>query len=64
MMSNAYFDIPPSIEQEIRADERRKCWEEVSSMIRPGDLGGSGWDKNAERNGLILAASRILNDRC
>ena len=39
--------------------EREKCWDAINQMIKPGDLDGSGWDKNAERNGLILALNAI-----
>ena len=40
--------------------ERKKCWDAINQMIEPGDLGVSGWDKNAERNGLILASNAIM----
>jgi hypothetical protein len=35
------------------------CFAVVNALIKPGDLGGNGLDKNAERNGLILAANAI-----
>lgn len=44
-------------EQEIRADERRKIWEEINSHIKTGQLDGY----EAEiRNGLILATNLIM----
>lgn len=46
-------------EAEIRADERRRCWEEINAMIEKGPLGGNGWDPTAQRNGLILAANQM-----
>lgn len=47
-------------EDEIRADERRRCWLEISALIVPGKLPGSGCDSTAQRNGLILAANTLL----
>lgn len=49
-------------ETEIRADERRRCWEEISAMIEKGPLRGNGWDPSAQRNGLILAANKLFGD--
>jgi hypothetical protein len=49
-------------EVEIRADERRKCWEEVSALIQSGPLPGNGCDETAQRNGLILAANHLCRD--
>lgn len=46
-------------EEEIRDDERRKCWAEINKCIVQGPLPGNGWDKSAERNGLVLAANQI-----
>ena len=46
---------------EIRKDERRKILEKINECIKPGDLQGNGFDKTAERNGLILAANIIHN---
>ena len=46
-------------EDEIRRDERTKCWQSINRWIRLGDLPGNGTDKTAERNGLILAANEI-----
>ena len=40
--------------------ERKKCWDAINQMIEPGDLDGDGWDKTAERNGLINAANAIM----
>ncbi len=47
-------------EEEIRADERRRCWEQINAMIVPGPLSGMGIDPSAQRNGLILAANSLL----
>ncbi len=47
-------------EAEIRADERRKCWDLLQSMIVSGELPGNGCDKMAERNGIILAANALF----
>lgn len=49
-------------EGEIRADERRKCWERVNKWIIPGPLPGNGTDRSAQRNGLVLAANLILDE--
>lgn len=49
-------------EEDIRADERRKCWLQINRWIIPGDLPGNGCDRSAQRNGLILAANIILGD--
>lgn len=35
------------------------AWDAVNSLIKEGALPGNGWDKTAERNGLILAANVI-----
>ncbi len=48
-------------EEQIRADERRKCWQHINAMIQPGPLPGSGWDRLAQRNGVILAANALLS---
>lgn len=42
-----------------RQPTANECWEAVNALIKPGDLGGNGCDKTAERNGLILAANAI-----
>lgn len=39
------------------------CWETVNALIKPGQLQGNGWDKTAERNGIILAANALLKKR-
>ena len=46
----------------LMAAERQAAWDAVNKWIKPGDLGGNGWDMNAQRNGLILA-SNFLMDR-
>ena len=46
---------------EIRRDERKRVWKEISKHIRPGILPGNGRDKQAERNGLILATNIIFD---
>lgn len=38
----------------------KDAWNRINSMIRPGDIGGNGCDKTAERNGLILAANAVM----
>ena len=42
-------------------DERKKMHKQISQYIKTGDLGGNGCDKNAERNGLVLAANIIFS---
>jgi len=51
---------PSLSEEEIRADERRKCWEEINAWIVHGPLPGDGWDPSAQRNGLIMATNILL----
>lgn len=46
-------------EEEIRDDERHKCWAEINRWIVPGPLPGNGWDRTAQRNGMILAANQL-----
>ena len=53
--------MPPLSNAKTRNDERKKIWNEISRQIKFGDLGGNGCDKNAERNGLILASNIIYN---
>lgn len=38
---------------------QESCWMAVSDKIKEGDLGGTGNDANAERNGIVLAANVI-----
>lgn len=40
--------------------ERNKIWEQINKHIKPGNLGGDGCDKNAERNGLVMATNIVL----
>ena len=40
--------------------ERKECWNEINGMIVHGELPGNGTDKQAERNGLVLASNAIL----
>ena len=42
------------------AAERQAAWDSVSRWIKPGDLGGNGYDNNAQRNGMILAANVLM----
>lgn len=42
-----------------RREERKRMWEQINSHIKEGKLSGNGFDKTAERNGLILAANII-----
>ena len=46
-------------EDEIRRDERTRCWRAINKCIKSGELPGSGWDESAQRNGLILATNEI-----
>lgn len=39
--------------------ERHECWRAVCDMIEPGELPGNGWDRHAQRNGIVLAANAI-----
>lgn len=39
--------------------ERRACWEQINGLIKTGDLGGNGCDRDAERNGIVMAANEI-----
>lgn len=52
--------IEAMAEGDVRADERRKCWQRINAMIVPGELGGNGCDRLAQRGGLILAANALL----
>lgn len=36
------------------------CWKTINSAIVQGPLSGNGLDKNAERNGVVLAANLIF----
>lgn len=40
-----------------------ECWEAINEKIQHGTLTGTGADKTAERNGLILAANVIAEMR-
>ena len=42
------------------AAEKQAAWDAVNHWIKPGDLGGDGWDNNAQRNGMILAANVLM----
>ena len=42
--------------------ERKSALNAINAMIKYGDLGGNGCDKNAQRNGIILA-SNLLTER-
>lgn len=55
-------DAPSPTEADQRDAIIRECWDAINANIKEGDLGGSGWDKNAERNGMVLAAN-ILADK-
>jgi hypothetical protein len=46
-------------EDEIRADERRKCWDAINKWIVRGPLPGNGCDASAQRNGMVLATNLI-----
>ena len=48
-------------EEAIRLDERQRCWNEINEQIVHGPLPGTGCDKSAERNGLILATNILLS---
>lgn len=49
-------------EEEIRQDERTKIWKKVNNMKPKGYLGRNRFDKNSERNGMILVANMIFAD--
>lgn len=36
------------------------AWDTINRMVVPGPLQGDGWDKTAERNGLIMAANVLF----
>jgi hypothetical protein len=36
-----------------------KAWVEVDRLIVRGELPGNGWDRTAERNGIIIAANKL-----
>lgn len=42
-----------------RRAERRRMWEKINSYIKKGHLDGNGFDKAAQRNGLVLATNII-----
>lgn len=44
----------------FRMEERHKCWDEINEAIKTGPLPGNGWDRTAERNGLVLASNIIM----
>ena len=50
---------PAGLANLLKTPTANDCFEAVNAMIKTGDLGGNGLDKNAERNGLILAANAI-----
>lgn len=52
--SGGFMPIP--VEKTASAQD---AWNAIDALIKPGDLGGNGLDKTAERNGLILAANAI-----
>lgn len=43
-----------------RKDEREAIFYAINALIKLGDLPGDGWDKTAERNGLILASNEVV----
>lgn len=47
------------LEESIRQDERRKVWREINERIVRGHLPGNGLDKQAERNGIVIAANTV-----
>lgn len=46
--------------QAAQESQQCNCWFKVNALIKRGPLQGNGWDKTAERNGIILAANAIL----
>jgi hypothetical protein len=44
------------------AREREQAWEAVNAIIPQGELQGNGCDRQAQRNGTILAAN-VLQER-
>lgn len=44
----------------VAAAEREACKRRINTLIADGPLPGNGFDKTAERNGLILAYNALL----
>lgn len=53
---------PPA--QPIAAPGIDECMDEIAKLIKPGELPGTGWDKTAERNGLVLAYNTLSSMKC
>lgn len=49
--------------REELATERQAAFEAVNRFIKPGPLQGNGWDEQAQRNGLTLAANILAARR-
>jgi len=45
--------------QAVRAAVIEEVWNSINSMIVDGPIQGNGWDLQAQRNGVILAANKI-----
>lgn len=48
-------------ERAIRADERKACQNAIRKWITTGHVEGTGLDKQAQRNGMILALNAITD---
>jgi len=51
----------PLPESPAETSTAQAAWDAVNALIKEGPLPGNGWDKQAERNGLILAANTIAS---
>lgn len=40
--------------------ERAHCWKAIDGMIKRGPIDGNGFDKAAQRNGIIMAANVVM----
>ncbi len=58
--SNASEGVDRGCSEETKA-AARECWERINALIVKGPLPGDGWDKSAERNGLVLATNVIFD---
>lgn len=55
------FPAEPEIDvEQIRRDERKRCWEEINAAIKKGPLESI---PHAERNGMVAARDLVLPPR-
>lgn len=52
-----YIQCEGELESNIRRNERQDCWNEINAQIKQGPLSGDGCDKQAERNGMVMASN-------